>query len=321
MDLKTKSLIKIVAIVIVAAVLAYVTLYGFQIAGYKIIPIKKAIKLGLDLRGGVSVLLEAKPKPGEKINDEKMSGAENVIRGRIDQLGVTEPVIVRQGDTRILVELPGVKDSERALEIIGKTASLQFVSPDSEVILTGDNVRDAKAVYGEQNEPLVSLKLDSEGAKKFAEATEKYFDQPIAIMLDEQLISAPTVKAVITNGEAVITNMQSIENAAELAALIRAGALPVDLEQRQVMTVGPTLGADSLNKSLKAGFIGVTLVLLYMLFYYRLPGLVADFSLLVYIMLVLTIFSGLGATLTLPGIAGFILSIGMMYSFYCQIGF
>ena len=311
MDLKTKSLIKIVAIVIVAAVLAYVTLYGFQIAGYKIIPIKKAIKLGLDLRGGVSVLLEAKPKPGEKINDEKMSGAENVIRGRIDQLGVTEPVIVRQGDTRILVELPGVKDSERALEIIGKTASLQFVSPDSEVILTGDNVRDAKAVYGEQNEPLVSLKLDSEGAKKFAEATEKYFDQPIAIMLDEQLISAPTVKAVITNGEAVITNMQSIENAAELAALIRAGALPVDLEQRQVMTVGPTLGADSLNKSLKAGFIGVTLVLLYMLFYYRLPGLVADFSLLVYIMLVLTIFSGLGATLTLPGIAGFILSIGM----------
>ena len=209
------------------------------------------------------------------------------------------------------MELPGVKDSERALEIIGKTASLQFVSPDSEVILTGDNVRDAKAVYGEQNEPLVSLKLDSEGAKKFAEATEKYFDQPIAIMLDEQLISAPTVKAVITNGEAVITNMQSIENAAELAALIRAGALPVDLEQRQVMTVGPTLGADSLNKSLKAGFIGVTLVLLYMLFYYRLPGLVADFSLLVYIMLVLTIFSGLGATLTLPGIAGFILSIGM----------
>ena len=157
----------------------------------------------------------------------------------------------------------------------------------------------------------MSLYLDSEGAKKFAEATEKYFDQTIAIILDEQLISAPTVKAVITNGEAVITNMQSIENAAELAALIRAGALPVDLEQRQVMTVGPTLGADSLNKSLKAGFIGVTLVLLYMLFYYRLPGLVADFSLLVYIMLVLTIFSGLGATLTLPGIAGFILSIGM----------
>jgi len=311
MNSKTKSLIKIAVIVVAAAVLAYAALYGFQIAGYKIIPIKEAIKLGLDLRGGVSVLLEAQPKHGEKITHDKMTGAENVIRGRIDQLGVAEPVIVRQGDTRILVELPGVKDSQRALEIIGKTASLQFVSPDNEVILTGDNVRDAKAVYGEQNEPLVSLKLDSEGAKKFAEATEKYLEQPIAIMLDEQVISAPTVYDVITNGEAVITNMESIESAAELAALIRAGALPVDLEQRQVMTVGPTLGADSLNKSLKAGFIGVILVLLFMLFYYRLPGLIADFSLLVYIMLVLTIFSAIGATLTLPGIAGFILSIGM----------
>ncbi|AEE91328.1 Protein translocase subunit SecD [Tepidanaerobacter acetatoxydans Re1] len=311
MNSQTKSLIKIAAIVIVAAILAYATLYGFQIAGYKIIPIKESIKLGLDLRGGVSVLLEAKPKPGEKVTDEKMTGAENVIRSRIDQLGVTEPVIVRQGDTRILVELPGVEDSQRALEIIGKTASLQFVGPDNEVILTGDNVKDAKAVYGQQNEPMVSLKFDSEGAKKFAKATEKYLKQPIAIVLDEQLISAPTVEDVITNGEAVITNIQSIENAAELAALIRAGALPVDLEQRQVTTVGPTLGADSLNKSLKAGLIGVALVFLFMLFYYRIPGLIADFSLLVYIMLVLIIFSAIGATLTLPGIAGFILSIGM----------
>jgi len=311
MNSKIKSLIKIVAIVLAAAVLAYAALYGFQIAGYKIIPIKEAIKLGLDLRGGVSILLEAKPKQGENITDEKMTGAENVIRGRVDQLGVAEPVIVRQGDKRILVELPGVKDSQRAQELIGKTASLQFLSPDNEVILTGDNVRDAKAVYGEQNQPMVSLKLDSEGAKKFAAATEKYLGEPIAIMLDEQVISAPTVESVITKGEAVITNMQSIENAAQLAALIRAGALPVDLEQRQVMTVGPTLGADSLSKSLKAGLIGVGLLLLFMLFYYRLPGLVADFSLLVYMLLVLTIFSGLGATLTLTGIAGFILSIGM----------
>ncbi len=311
MNLKTKSLIKILIIISITVILAYVTFYGFQIVGYKIVPIKEAIKLGLDLRGGVSVLLEANPKPGEKINDEKMSGAENVIRGRIDQLGVSEPVIVRQGNTRILVELPGVEDSQKALEIIGKTASLQFISPENEVILTGDNVKDAKAVYGEQSQPMVSLKLDSNGGKKFAKATEKYLEKPIVIMLDEQVISAPTVKNVITSGEAVITNMQTIENAAELAALIRAGALPVDLEQRQATTVGPTLGADSLNKSLKAGMVGAALVLLYMLFYYRLPGLIAGFSLLVYIMLVLTIFAAIGATLTLPGIAGFILSVGM----------
>lgn len=311
MTSRIKSLAIILAIVVAAAVLAYSALSGIQIVGYRVIPIKEAIKLGLDLRGGISILLEAKPKAGEIITDEKMAGAERVIRGRVDQLGVSEPMIVRQGDRRILVELPGVKDVQRAQELIGKTASLQFISPQNEVILTGDNVVDAKAVYGEQNEPMVSLKLDSEGAKKFAEATETYLEQHIAIMLDEQIISAPIVKSVITNGEAVISNVLSIEYAAELAALIRAGALPVDLEQRQVLMVGPTLGADSIDKSLKAGIIGVVLVLLFMLLYYRIPGLIADFALLVYILLVLTIFAGLGATLTLPGIAGFILSIGM----------
>ena len=311
MTSRIKSLAIILAIVVAAAVLAYSALSGIQIVGYRVIPIKEAIKLGLDLRGGISILLEAKPKAGEIITDEKMAGAERVIRGRVDQLGVSEPMIVRQGDRRILVELPGVKDVQRAQELIGKTASLQFISPQNEVILTGDNVVDAKAVYGEQNEPMVSLKLDSEGAKKFAEATETYLEQHIAIMLDEQIISAPIVKSVITNGEAVISNVPSIEYAAELAALIRAGALPVDLEQRQVLMVGPTLGADSIDKSLKAGIIGVVLVLLFMLLYYRIPGLIADFALLVYILLVLTIFAGLGATLTLPGIAGFILSIGM----------
>jgi preprotein translocase subunit SecD len=311
MDLKTKSILKIAAVIALAAFLAYSLLVGFQVAGYKVVPIKDAIKLGLDLRGGVSVLLEAKPKPGETVTNEKMNGAVEVIRGRVDQLGVAEPLIARQGDTRIRVELPGVKDSQRALEIIGKTASLQFIGPDGKVILTGDNVRDAKAVYGNRNEPMVSLKLDSEGAKKFADATKKYLNQQIAIKLDQQVISAPFVRDVITGGEAVIEGLPNIDKAGELATLIRAGALPVDLEQRQVMTVGPTLGADSLNKSIKAGEIGVILVLLFMLFYYRLPGLIADFALLIYVMLVLLIFVAIGATLTLPGIAGFILSIGM----------
>ncbi len=216
MTSRIKSLAIILAIVVAAAVLAYSALSGIQIVGYRVIPIKEAIKLGLDLRGGISILLEAKPKAGEIITDEKMAGAERVIRGRVDQLGVSEPMIVRQGDRRILVELPGVKDVQRAQELIGKTASLQFISPQNEVILTGDNVVDAKAVYGEQNEPMVSLKLDSEGAKKFAEATETYLEQHIAIMLDEQIISAPIVKSVITNGEAVISNVPSIEYALSL---------------------------------------------------------------------------------------------------------
>lgn len=311
MNLKTKSYLKITAIILVLILLAYVALNGFEIAGYKVKPFKEAIKLGLDLKGGVSVLLEAKAKPGEKITDEKMNGAVEVIRGRVDQLGVAEPLITRQGDTRISVELPGVKDSQKALDIIGKTASLEFIGPDGNVILTGSNVIDAKAVYGNQNEPMVSLKFDKEGTKKFAEATEKFLDKPIIIQLDKSVISAPTVQNVITEGEAVITNLPDIEEAGKLATLIRAGALPVDLEQKQVMTVGPTLGAESLNKSLKAGIIGIVLVLIFMLLHYRLLGGVADIALIIYILIVLTVFVALGATLTLPGIAGFILSIGM----------
>lgn len=311
MDSRTKSIIKITVTIAIVAFMAYSMLVGFRFAGYKIVPVKDAIKLGLDLRGGVSVLLEAKPKPNETITNEKMNGAVEVIRGRVDQLGVAETLVTRQGDTRILVELPGVEDSRSALNIIGKTASLQFIGPDGSVVITGKDVADAKAVFGPQNEPMVSLKLNSEGAKKFKEATTKFLHEQIAIKLDEQVISAPEVKDVIPNGEAVIQGMPNIEAAAELATLIRAGALPVDLEQRQVMTVGPTLGADSLNKSLKAAQLGVILVFLFMIAYYRIPGLIASFSLIVYIMLVLLIFVFIGATLTLPGIAGFILSVGM----------
>jgi preprotein translocase subunit SecD len=311
MSSSQKSTIKVVIMIVILLLLSFTALNGFEIAGYRVLPIKSAINLGLDLQGGVSVLLEAKPKAGEKVTDEKMNGAVEVIRGRVDQLGVAEPLITRQGKTRILVELPGIDDSQRALELIGKTASLQFIGPDGKVILTGNNVRDAKAVYGGQNEPLVSLKFDSDGAKKFEKATREFLGKQIAIKLDEQIISAPTVQDVIPNGEAVITNLPDIEKAGELATLIRAGALPVDLEQLQIMSLGPTLGADSLTKSVKAGILGIALIILYMIIYYRVPGLVAGFSLIIYVILVLLVFVAIGATLTLPGIAGFILSIGM----------
>ena len=311
MSSSQKSTIKVVIMIVILLLLSFTALNGFEIAGYRVLPIKSAINLGLDLQGGVSVLLEAKPKAGEKVTDEKMNGAVEVIRGRVDQLGVAEPLITRQGKTRILVELPGIDDSQRALELIGKTASLQFIGPDGKVILTGNNVRDAKAVYGGQNEPLVSLKFDSDGAKKFEKATREFLGKQIAIKLDEQIISAPTVQDVIPNGEAVITNLPDIEKAGELATLIRAGALPVDLEQLQIMSLGPTLGADSLTKSVKAGILGIALIILYMIIYYRVPGLVAGFSLIIYVILVLLVFVAIGATLTLPGIAGFILSIGI----------
>lgn len=317
MNIKAKSFLKISAVILIAAFLTYWMIFGFKIGNYRFLPAKETIKLGLDLQGGVSVLMEASPKPGEKVTNEKMEGAVEVIKSRVDQLGVAEAMVVREGDNRIRVELPGVKDSKKALELIGKTASLEFVGPDEKVILTGKNVKDAKAIYGnvsevgQNQEPMVSLKLDSEGTKKFAEATKKFLNKPIAIVLDGQVISAPTVNAVIDNGEAVIMGLESIEKAGELATLIRAGALPIDLENKQTIQVGPTLGSESLEKSINAGEIGVALILLFMLFKYKLPGLVADFVLVLYILIVLMVFNAIGATLTLPGIAGFILSVGM----------
>lgn len=311
MKMGTKSLVKVIIVVVIAALLSYVVLFGAKVTDYKILSVKQAIKLGLDLQGGVSVLLEAKPKPGETVTKEKMSGAREIIANRVNQLGVTEPIVTTQGENRILVELPGVKDSQKALDIIGQTASLQFVGPDEKVIITGDNVKEARAIFGNNSEPMVKLSLDSEGAKKFEKATEEFLQKPITITLDEKVISAPIVENVIPGGEAWITHLQSIEKAAELATLIQAGALPIDLQQMQALSVGPTLGADSLNKSLKAGIIGVALVLLFMLISYRLPGLIANIALVVYIEIVLLVFASIGATLTLPGIAGFILSIGM----------
>ncbi|NPV42515.1 MAG: protein translocase subunit SecD [Firmicutes bacterium] len=293
------------------AALGYVSINGLKIGEYKVIPVKEGINLGLDLQGGVYVLLEAQENEGQTVTNEKMMGAVEVIRGRVDELGVAERIIARQGEKRIRVELPGVKDTEKALSIIGQTASLRFVGPDKSVVLTGNDVKDARAIYGPNNEPMVSLKLNPEGKDKFAEATEKFLGQRIAIYLDERIISAPVVESVITAGEAVIEGLPNIDKAGELAMLIRAGALPVDLTIKEIRAVGPSLGADSLERSLNAGQIGLILVLLYMIAYYRLPGLIANFALILYIIIVLMIFVGLRATLTLPGVAGLILSIGM----------
>lgn len=309
--MNTKNILKLLIILTMIAALGYVSINGLKIGEYKVIPVKEGINLGLDLQGGVYVLLEAQENEGQTVTNEKMMGAVDVIRGRVDELGVAEPIIARQGEKRIRVELPGVKDTEKALSIIGQTASLRFVGPDKSVVLTGNDVKDARAIYGPNNEPMVSLKLNPEGKDKFAEATEKFLGQRIAIYLDERIISAPVVESVITAGEAVIEGLPNIDKAGELAMLIRAGALPVDLTIKEIRAVGPSLGADSLERSLNAGQIGLILVLLYMIAYYRLPGLIANFALILYIIIVLMIFVGLRATLTLPGVAGLILSIGM----------
>jgi len=268
------------------------------------------INLGLDLRGGVYVLLQAVDTEVGS-GDDTLERAITVIRNRIDSLGITEPLIQREGDDRIRIELAGIDDQKNAKEVIGRTAMLRFVGPDGVDILSGSDLKDARAIYDERNRPVVALEFSPEGTKLFADATEKYIGQVIAIYLDDEPVSTPVVKTAIHDGNAIIEGNMSVEEASNVALMLRSGALPVDLIELETRTVGPSLGADSLERSVRAGIGGFVLVLLFMAVYYRLFGIIADISLVTYIALVFAILAALNATLTLPGIAGLILSIGM----------
>lgn len=296
---------------LIRLVIAVVLVITAAVAAYR--PIKENLNLGLDLQGGLHVVLEGVDTPDAPVSDEAMKGAVGVIRNRIDQLGVREPIIQRQGDRRIIVELAGVQDPQEAIRIIGKTALLEFKDPDGNTVLYGSELKDAQAAINPQNNQAeVHLTFSDKGAQAFADLTSRYVGQRIAIYLDNVLLTAPTVEEPITGGNAVIRGgYQSLQEAEHDAIMLRSGALPVKLEMIERRTVGPTLGADSLNKSLKAGFIGIALIFIFMLGYYRLPGLVANFSLLLYGLLVLGTLVLIQTTLTLYGIAGFILSIGM----------
>lgn len=270
----------------------------------------KNLNLGLDLRGGVYILYQAE-ETGDAVSGDKIDRAMTIIRNRIDALGVANPVIQREGTDRIRIDLPGIEDQRAAREVIGRTAMLSFVGPDGETILTGADLRNAGVTMDQFNRPAVSLNFNPEGSAKFAAATEKFIGQIIYIHLDEEVISAPTVESVITDGNAIITGAGTMDEAANLALMLRSGALPVRLVELETRGVGPQLGQDSMNRSVRAGIAGLVLVLLFMLVYYRGFGLVANVSLIVYLALVLGLLTAINATLTLFGIAGLILSVGM----------
>lgn len=310
-----KYSIILILIIALIGIGVFTAVNGITLGKYEVLPIKEGINFGLDLRGGAYVVLEAVDSKADPVTDEKMSRAIATIRQRVDGLGVSEATVTKQGNNRIRVSIPDIQDQENALDIIGKTAQLEFIGPDEEVILTGDQVKDSQAVYQQTDtgveEPVVTLKLNKEGTSAFAKATEQFIGQPISIVLDGETISAPYVNTAITNGEAVITGQSTLEEASDLSTLIRAGALPVSLEPVEVRTVGPTLGQDALSKSISAGMIGIALVFVFMILYYRVPGIVASLALLVYMLLYFLILVSIHTALTLPGIAGIILTIGM----------
>ncbi|MGN8800533.1 protein translocase subunit SecD [Candidatus Merdisoma sp. HCP28S3_D10] len=271
----------------------------------------KNIPLGLDLAGGVSITYQAK---GETPSAEEMNDTIYKLQKRVEGYS-TEAQVYPQGDNRINIEIPGVTDANAILEELGKPGSLSFQDMSGNELLSGTDIKTAEAKTYKDNlnnvDYEVALTLTDEGAEKFAEATAANIGSRIAIVYDGETISAPTVQNAITNGNAAITNMESYEAAEQLASTIRIGSLKVELEEIQSKVVGAQLGADAIRTSLLAGIIGFALVVIFMIAMYRLPGVAAGIALTSYVGLTLGLLNAFEITLTLPGIAGIILGIGM----------
>lgn len=287
-----------------------VTFAIFAVFGYYIKPLSLSIKQGLDLQGGTHIVLQAVDTPEAKVDEDAVLRVMQIIERRVNELGLTEPIVQRQGERRIIVELPGINEPEKAIDMIGKTAMLEFQDESGQTVLTGKDLKNAQAQI-DQTRNLVSLEFSDEGGKKFADLTAKNVGKTIAILLDKQVLTTPVVQEMITGGKAVITGNRSIEEAQHLAILLRSGSLPVKVDILETRSVGPTLGQDAKDKSVVAFSIGIGAVVLFMLLFYRLSGFIANTALMVYVLLVLLSMKLLNATLTLPGIAGIILSIGM----------
>lgn len=341
-----------------------------------VFPIKGRVKLGLDLSGGAHIVLQAQPAEGEDLTADAIDRLMVVLRNRIDQYGVAEPLIQKQGADRIIVDLPGVEDPEAALDLIGRTALLEFrevlsstsalppqaerknydsdeeynaavqrwnayrdqqdalkvrmteeakgnpdvlIASDSDgtiyqlgkVYLTGKELKNAAAQHDSLGRPDVSLEFNDEGSKLFESATAESVGRQIAMVLDGNVVSAPRVSEKIAGGRAQITGRFTAAHTRSLAIMLRAGALPVGVTVLENRSVGPSLGADSIHAGSRAGLVGVGLVFLFMVIYYRMLGFTADLSLAIVMLLLFALLIAFKATLTMPGIAGIILTIGM----------
>lgn len=295
---------RIIGLILIVAALSLLMIFTTN-------QVLKNITLGLDLQGGFEVLYQVSANEGQSITKDSLKDTVAAIERRINVIGVSEPEISIEGTDRIRVKLAGVTDQDSARELLGKPAKLTFRNMNNEILMDGNDLVSggAKVDVDQIGRAIVSLELKS--AEKFKQITAEYIGQPIGIYLDEELITNPTVESVISTGTAVITGQESTEEAQELADLLNAGALPLNLTELQSQSVGASLGMKALELSIKAGLIGSALVLLFMVLYYRIPGIIASFSLIVYVYLILVLFWQLHVTLTLPGIAALVLGIGM----------
>jgi preprotein translocase subunit SecD len=329
--------IQLGALVILLGLIIWVNLPSFP--GIYIGDFTRDMKtvLGLDLRGGVQVLLEADLPADSTITPDQMADAQRILENRTNALGVSENVFQVAGDRRIVGEFPGLDDPAKIVDVIKETGLLEFVdlgdtflaegtevitdfgvtdtTPTTDqtvyhTIMTGDQLASVGVQTSKLGEPEIAFTLKTDGSATFAEFTTNNVGKYLAIVLDKKVISAPTISTAITDGQGVISGKFDVDSANALAIQMRYGSLPIPFKVVESRVIGPTLGQDSLNKSLIAGIVGFVIIILFMLIYYRVPGLAADLALVVYALLALTLFKLLPVTLTLPGIAGFLLSTG-----------
>jgi len=350
--------------------------------GLRVGPLDKEIKVheGLDLQGGLQVLLQADVLDCNSVSSESMDSAKAIVENRINSLGVVEPLIQKSGTCRLVVQLPGINNPDAAIRTFGGTGLLEFidagdlplnegqlvqttgiasvvlpgqptptaapatptvaptatvtptngvtttvpatptapVGPVFRTVMTGRELQSASVAFNQTtNQPYIQFSLTSDGAKIFADHTTRNVNKYLAITMDKRVISSPVIRSAITQGSGIIEGRFTLDEANRLVVQLKYGALPVPLKVVQSSAVGPTLGRDSVNRSITAGVIGLVIVMLFMLLYYRLPGLLADIALTIYSLIVFAVYKfGVPGvfdyvTLTLPGIAGFVLSIGM----------
>ncbi len=285
------------------------------------------LKQGLDLQGGAHVVLQADMSSiAQEDKTQALESAKTVISRRVDLFGVSEPVIqtsVVDDEYRIIVELAGITDINQALDLIGQTAQLDFreLSPEASQAatifdfiptqLSGKNLKRAQVQFGQTGAPEVSILFDEEGSKLFSEITGRNINKPLAIFLDGLPVTTPTVNQQIVGGQAVITGNFDTETAKNLSIQLNAGALPVPIEIIEQKNIGATLGQESVQKSIRAGIVGLSMVMLFMVLSYRGLGIIASIALLIYGVITLALYKLIPVTVTLPGLAGFILSVGM----------
>ncbi len=337
--------------IIIAAILIIATWINVpNNPGIHILGINRDVqtRLGLDLVGGVQALLEADLPEDTQIDSQSMATARTIVENRVNGLGVNEAVVQQAGDRRIVVELPGETDPEKALATLRQTGLLEFVDmssippeqaislvgaqiltdiptssnlettegdqpvdlPPFPTVMTGSGLNNVNVTRDQLGQYQIQFELNSEAARTFADFTSQNVGNILAIVLDKQVISVPRIDDPITDGQGIISGNFDLESANALAIQLRYGSLPIPLKVVQVRTVGPTLGQDSLQKSMQAGLIGFAIVVLFMAIYYRVPGILADISILIYALIAFALFRWIPVTLTLAGIAGFLLSTG-----------